>query len=234
MVELFRTEYDERSGTMINNYIPVLSCSGEKIKDWFSYSDEQHIMFVASPEAVLNAPPPKFPLGIKYCRPDDKIFDTEDTWLDLVKKQNHPDLIPAYQLYKRDIYHKFYMKYRNNFYIISAGWGIIRASYKIPAYNITYSNSKSVPKYSRRINSDKWNDFNHLKEDSANFDENSIIILFSGSNYIESFCNMTKFIKNRKIIYYTAQSISKKDGFEYSKYKKNFTNWHYEAAKEYL
>jgi len=36
------------------------------------------------------------------------------------------------------------------------------------------------------------NDFNHLKEDADNFDDNSVIILFYGKDYIEPFYNMIK------------------------------------------
>jgi len=219
---------------MKKNYIPVLSCSGSKNKEWFNYKDKQPVIFVASPDEATKNPPSSAPNGTLYCEPDGKIINTEKTWRELVKEQNHPDLVPAYELYKNDIYYKLFNEYDRYFYIISAGWGIIRASFKLPFYNITYSNQAKVPKYSRRTYNMKWNDFNHLLEDSNDFDDNSVIILFSGKDYIEPFCKMTRSIKKRKIIKYIAENIIEKEGYEYEEYYKNGTNWQYEAAKDFL
>jgi hypothetical protein len=160
---------------MSKYYIPVLCCSGKKTKDTFCYNG-QTIKFVASPQIV----PQK---GIVFYKPDDKMPGGNTTWRDLVLEQKHPDLIPAYRLYMRDIYRDLYHKFGNNFYILSAGWGIIRADFKIPAYDITYSTAPNVPAYVRRIDNNGWKDINHLKEDAGSFNKDTEIILFAGSDY---------------------------------------------------
>jgi hypothetical protein len=113
---------------MNKNYIPVLCCSSKKTKDGFYYNG-QSIKFVASPRmAVKN--------GVVFYKPDDKIPGENKTWRDLVVNgQNDPKLnfVPAYRLYSRDIYRDLYHEFGNRFYILSAGWGIIRADFKIPA-----------------------------------------------------------------------------------------------------
>jgi hypothetical protein len=212
------------------NYIPVLCCSGSKTEDSFIYKG-QSIKFVASPSIAPHD-------GAKCCKPDDKIDGDTKTWRDLVLEQNHPDLVPAYELYSNDVYRKLYAKYGNHFYILSAGWGIIRADFKLPAYDITYSKAANVDPWARRKWKDNygWFDFNHLKEDAKNktFDSNSVISLFAGSDYVPPFCDMTQSIPNKKEILYKSQNIMQRQGFEYIYYNTPLkTNWHYKAAGEF-
>jgi hypothetical protein len=217
-------------GTMSKNYIPVLCCSSKKTKDRFYYNG-QPIKFVAS----LS----KAPRDVaKYCRPDDKIIPGETrTWRDLVLEQKHPDLVQAYCLYKHKVYRDLYREFGNRFYILSGGWGIIRANFKLPDYNITYSTAPNMPEYARRRDNIGWNDINHLKEDAENktFDSDSIIVLFAGADYAPPFCDMTQSIPNRKKILYKSQNIMRRQGFEYIYYDTNrITTWFYEAAGEFI
>jgi hypothetical protein len=233
---------------MKGNYIPVLVCSSEKIKDWFIYRDET-IKFFASPDMA----PKDF--RFTYHGLDDKIRNENRTWRELtVNGQNDPslNLIKAYHLYKpkafSSIYENLYKKFNHSFYILSAGWGIIRADFRIPAYNITFSTAPSVPKYAQRSVDDVWPDINHLKEDVDNekYAPDSKIILFAGKDYLPYFRRMTKSIPKKKLIvlYYEKNPAEKEgffynckyDGFRYLYYKttENPRNWHYKAAHNFL
>jgi hypothetical protein len=215
---------------MNKKYIPVLCCSSSKTKDRFCYNG-QSIKFVAFPRMVPQD-------GVIFHKPDDKIPGTNITWRDLVLNgQNDPklDLVPAYRLYSRNIYRDIYDKFDNCFYILSAGWGIIRADFKIPAYDITYSTAPNMPKYVKRSDNYGWNDINHLKEDSVKFDRDSEIILFAGSDYVSPFCDMVQSIPYQKKILYKSKKVIQRHGFVYEYYKTNKnTTWVYEAAETFL
>jgi tetratricopeptide (TPR) repeat protein len=203
----------------------VICCSGSKTKDNFIYnSNSQSVKFVASPE--------KAPCdGALYCRPDDKISGTDKTWRDLVLEQNHPDLVKAYCLYKNNVYRGLHKTFER-FYIFSAGWGIIRSDFMLPAYNITFANA---PEWEKRKKDMQWNDFNHLKDDAANFAPGDKIMLLAGSGYIGHFCDMTKSISNKKIIIHKGPDIPESDGFEYRHYETpRRTNWFYEVAENFI
>jgi hypothetical protein len=231
---------------MSKNYIPVLVCSSSKTKDWFWYKG-QAIKFVASPQM---APKDEF----TYYKPDDPIPGENRTWRDLVLNgQNDPgiDLVPAYKLYvhklhDRDIYEDFYEEFGSLFYILSAGWGIIRADFKIPAYDITYSDATKVPPFAKRKKADVWPDINHLtedKEDSAKFDSDSEIILFAGSTYRPHFQKMTQSPSvpyTKKILVRTnkesenGKTRAHQDFIDENYYTTARTNWYYEAAGKFL
>jgi hypothetical protein len=220
---------------MGKNYIPVLCCSSKKNKDWFSYKG-QDIKFVASPQIALKD-------EFTYYKPDDPIPGENRTWRDLVLNgQNDPklDLVPAYELYSRDIYRDLYLEFGNRFYILSAGWGIIRADFKIPAYDITYSTAPKAPKYAKRKDNHGWKDINHLTVDvsAKKFKPDSEVILFAGSDYVSPFCAMVQSIPYppyRKTIVYKSEKVRRmseqRPEFHYEFFKtSNNTGWVYEAA----
>ncbi|MDR0599329.1 MAG: hypothetical protein LBG84_04510 [Treponema sp.] len=207
--------------------IPVACCSSKKIISEFCYKD-LFIKFVASPQIAPRD-------GFTYYKPDDTIPGEHKTWRDLVLEQNHPDLVPAYCLYRRDIYRDLYHEFGNCFYILSAGWGIIRADFKIPAYDITYSTTPNMPEYAKRRDNYGWKDINHLKEDSIKFDRDSEVILFAGSDYVPPFCDMAQSVQYRKKILYKRHTVTRRQGFVYEYYQTNRnTNWYYEAVKRFL
>jgi hypothetical protein len=224
---------------MSKNFIPVICCSSNKTKDRFCYNG-QSIKFVASPQI---APKDRF----TYYKPDDEITGKNKTWRDLVLEQNHPDLVPAYRLYSHAVYSDLYHKFGNRFYILSGGWGLIRADFKIPPYDITYSTAPNIQEYAKRRDDNGWNDFNHLKEDSEKFDRDSEVIYFAGSDYQYSFIKMTKTLQYKKIttIAYLKNTYNEKEclcnrtdkggGFYSLSYRTNNPrNWHYRVAIEFL
>ena len=213
---------------MKNDFIPVLCCSASKTKEFFC-DNGKRIKFVASPK---DAPPEN---GIEYCKPSDQIpgANKNKTWNDLVLEQKHSDFIEAYKLYSDDVYRGLFREYGNNFYILSAGWGIIRACFKIPAYDITYSKAGNMPKWVKRNDNAGWLDINHLKEDAAK-SPSTPIILFAGVDYVPHFQRMACGIKNRKIIMYRSKKVEQLPGFEYVYYETRKKIWPPQAAKEFL
>jgi hypothetical protein len=229
---------------MSKKYIPVLVCSsGKTEKDFLSRKllyNGQSYKFVAAPNEVHQD-------GVIFQKPDDKIPGEDRTWRDLVKDQNHPDLVPAYELYRPsmclDIYKNLYHEFGNRFYIFSAGWGIIRADFKIPGYDITYSTDPDIPEYAKRKKDDEgWWDINHLTVDALKFETDSEVILFAGADYVFPFCDMAKSIFcPKKILYKDAKVLE--DQLAFIK-ERNFIfepsttplcrNWFYKAAEEFL
>jgi hypothetical protein len=176
--------------------------------------------------------------GVIFYKPDDRIPGTTKTWRDLVLEQNEPDLVPAYKLYSHVIYRDLYHVFGNRFYILSAGWGIIRADFKIPAYDITYS--PNAPNYAIRTDDIGWNDINHLQEDSGKFDSNTEIILFASSYYAPHFCYMAQSIPYNKIVLkYTSNKsengrVRQVQNCSWTNYyTTQKTNWYYEAAQRF-
>jgi hypothetical protein len=172
-------------------------------------------------------------LRFTYYGLDDRIRYENKTWRELIiNGQNDPslNLIKAYRLYKPkiapSIYEDFYKEFDNSFYILSAGWGIIRADFRIPAYDITFSTAPKVPEYARRNVDHVWTDINHLKEDIDNgkYAPDSKIILFAGKDYLLHFRRMTQSISYKKKILVYANDESEngkviKDGwFVYENY----------------
>jgi hypothetical protein len=224
---------------MNKNYIAVLCCSSKKSKERFCYND-QYIKFVASPQMASKTMPKN---GVEYYKPDDKIPGENKTWRDLVLEQKHSDLVTAYCLYCRDIYKDFYRNFGDRFYILSAGWGIIRANFKIPTYDITYSTTPKVPEYAKRGDNHGWKDINHLQEDSMKWGCDSEVILFAGSAYVSHFREMAQSLPNsiqKRILVYTNNKSEDRNVKRYQNlvyqyyYSPKSTNWHLEAAETFL
>ena len=173
-----------------------------------------------------------------YCHPDDIIPDDNITWRELVALQAvRDDLISAHDLYRPNIYSSLYDNYGNDLFIFSAGWGIIRAEYKLPKYNITFSNGHNIPAYAKRNNNDIFNDFNQL----IAVNDNEPILFMAGKDYVVPFCELTEGIPNNKIIVYSSQAVLNNNpylnnpAFQFSHYQTNTrTNWHYEFARRLI
>jgi hypothetical protein len=208
----------------------VISCCDRKNGDLFKYNGVS-VNFVSqikgiSKEKELNV------------RPDDKVLGESITWRELISRQESlKEVLPAYKLYAPGIYKSLYDKYGTDFYIFSAGWGIVRADYKLPKYNITFSKSQSVPTYAKRNKEDVFHDFNHLE----GIDRDEEIILIAGKDYVLPFCQLTCSFPNKKIVIYTSKDLLKNnpyikdDNFQFRHYQTTTrTNWHYGFAQKLI
>lgn len=171
-------------------------------------------------------------------RPDDSIPNESITWRELIAQQQiRGDLQLAYRLYKPSIYSSMYQHYKNDFFIFSAGWGIVRADFRLPKYNVTFSHNQNVPAYARRRRDDVFNDFNQLEGTEG--DER--IVLIAGKDYVLPFCQLTEDLPNEKIIIYKSKRLLNnnpylgKHNFHFIHYQTSRSmNWHYEFAKRLI
>ena len=116
-------------------------------------------MFVAKPDA---APPSESQV---YARPDD-VSDTGKSWRTVLQEYNavpgdNPlGLLPAWQLYKNSTYNILADHCGpDRLYILSAGWGLIRADFLTPNYDITFSKARNVEPFKRRGHHETYDDF---------------------------------------------------------------------------
>jgi hypothetical protein len=134
--------------------------------------------------------------------------------------------LPGWQLYRHPIYESLYRKYgSDHLYILSAGWGLLRADFLTPAYDITFTSSSDW--YKRRRNIDRYNDLSMLRDDTA-----GPILFFGGKGYIDFFCRLTEGVKGQRYVYYNSNNPPNAPGCLLKKFAtRTRTNWHYECAK---
>lgn len=205
-----------------NNIKVVMICAGSKFHEGELKIDNHFINFIAR----SNRDNYEF-------LPDDLIeINEKKTWRDFVN-ENQPTLtLKAYELYKKKQYRCLYNKYGNNFFILSAGWGLVNAEFKLPYYDITFSQQGSInTKRNKNIDIPPlYKDYNHLVPN-----DNDDIIYIGGKDYLDLFYKLTSKLSNRKIIYYNSNIMPKNhDGnYIYRKYISNYpTNWHYQLADD--
>ena len=205
----------------------IISCCKRKNGNPFMYNDKT-INFVSHVNAGL-------PNNALYFHPDNLIPNENITWRNLIAQLN--DILPAYRLYRPNIYATLFERYGNDLFIFSAGWGIIRADFRLPKYDVTFSNNNNIPVYARRNNNDIFQDFNHL----VGIEENESIVLIAGSNYVIPFCKLTRDLPNKKIIIYKNQNLLNNNpylnnnNFQFIHYQTDRrTNWHYEFAQRLI
>lgn len=130
--------------------IVVIQCAARKRLDagHFVTVGGKPIVFVADPKAA-----PAHPVHT-FARPDDLSVNGE-SWRQVLLKYNEENagnplgLCPAYQLYIPKEYGRLVDRYGlKRVYILSAGWGLIRADFLTPYYDITYS--EKAESYKRR------------------------------------------------------------------------------------
>ncbi|MBM4146406.1 MAG: hypothetical protein FJ240_09075 [Nitrospira sp.] len=208
----------------------VIQCCASKRDDagTFKLLNGDKVYFVARPD---RCPVKK---GVAYFRPDDVNPDTGYTWREYLKNYNrqhsNPDkLLKASNLYKPKIYQLLAENSRWETYILSAGWGLIKADYLLPSYDITFS-SNIKDKWKIRDRKDKYYDFNHLRTK-----ENDTIYFFGGMDYVEPFYEFTRSLRTNVVIYFRNKNIKRQDSYRYVPYRKRIrTNWHYKCAKDFI
>jgi hypothetical protein len=208
----------------------IISCCDRKNGGPLIHNGEV-INFVSHVDQVV-------PNDEMYFHPDDLVPNEDITWRELVRQQGlNNNLQLAHELYRPSIYNSLFQNYGNDLFIISAGWGIIRADYRLPKYNVTFSNTNIIPNYARRNHGDIFHDCNHLEGIEAN----ERIIVIAGSDYVLPFCQLTEDLPNEKIIIYKNQNLLNNNpyldnnNFQFQNYQTNRrTNWHYEFAERLM
>lgn len=209
--------------------IVVISCAGSKKDDagHFRTDDGRKVMFVADPS---KAPRDS---EFHYARPDDLADGV--SWRDRLRDYNadrcdNPfGLLPAGRLYRNETYSRLVERYRlDGFYILSAGWGLIRADFLTPKYDITFSNKADASK--RRRAGNDWNDLNMLPAEGA-----ESVMFFGGKAYVPLFCRLTKDYRGRRIVWSRSVAQPPVPGCETRPFDTTTrTNWHYECVRAFL
>ena len=194
--------------------------------------DGRAVRFIARPkEAPQSAP-------YAYAHPDD-IADTGESWREMLLRYNlqHQDapaanllgLLPAWQLYKHPVYARLVNTYGcERLYILSAGWGLIRADFLTPDYDITFSSQ--AESYQRRRSRDTCQDWNMLPDAAAN-----PVVFFGGKDYVSLFCSLTAPVTGARYVFYNSRTEPATPGCRLIKYNtRTRTNWHYQCAQAFM
>jgi hypothetical protein len=208
----------------------VIQCAASKRADAgrLRTASGKPVDFVADPLAA-----PSDPRRV-YARPDD-LSDTGRSWRQILlkyngTKQDNPlGLFPAYQLYENKIYGRLADRFGiQKLYILSAGWGLIRADFLTPYYDITFSQSAEV--YKRRKKTDRYADFCMVP--IATDDD---IVFFGGKNYLSLFCSLTADIRSKKTVFYNSSSAPQLKGCVVKRFETTMrTNWQYNCANAFV
>lgn len=217
----------------------IVQCAGRKdrMAGSFLFSGKK-VKFVSRPEIAALEEATDF----SYFRPDDVNPDSGKTWREMLVEYNAAGgnllhLLPAVDLYGNSIYKatKHYAaQISAELYILSAGWGLVRAEFLLPDYNITFARQSNIPKYAIRTASAKFNDFNQVRpagpEEEVHF--------FGGKDYLPLFCSLTADLGGRKIIHHHGGLPIKQESFEYLAFTpakpQRKTNWHYECLRRFI
>jgi len=209
----------------------VIQCCATKDARAGSFAVEgRPVTFAAHPELHPQA-------GVEpVFRPDDLNPGSGMTWREHVVAYNESGgspngLLSAGSLYSPPAYRSLLQAVgRENLFILSAGWGLVRADYMLPKYDITFSSQADG--WKRRRKHDQFRDFAHLTQDRV--DPGETIYFFGGIDYLPLYYQLTRQVRARKVIYFASDRISRADGHEYIKYGGTGTNWHYRCVTDFL
>ena len=228
--------------------IIVIQCSAHKrsTAGRVRLRSGQEVLFVAKPDKAPKDGP------CAYAHPDGPADTCPDeasgygmSWRQKLDEYNQQfqrtgenpwNLLPASKLYTprepySNIYSNLVERYRpENVYILSAGWGLIRADFLTPDYNITFSNDRKVEPYKRRGKQDAYDDWRMLPDDTAD----EVVFFGDDEDYIKPFCELTGRVKGPRYVFF---KDNKPDapGCHLRKFDtRTRTNWHYECARAFM
>jgi hypothetical protein len=212
--------------------IAIIQCAGTKRPHagQLLRKDGKRVRFVADP---AGAPPED---GVVYARPDD-ISDRRVSWRSVLLEYNREGdvtpfrLVPAWRLYRNDVYARLVRKLGiGNVYILSAGWGLIAASFLTPDYDITFSKVKREVKYKQRRKGDRYDDFNMLPDNTR-----ERVVFFGGKDYLPLFSKLTWSIRGKRTVFFNSKDVPNVPGCELRLFETDAsTNWHYLCANAFV
>lgn len=223
----------------------VIQCAASKRHDAGKLRTRsgEEVVFVASPELCESVPS-----GVRYVRPDDRCGEQAITWREKLIRYNEEgenpcNLCGASALYTpkeqvfRNLYQELVDTFRGeNVFILSAAWGLIRANFWTPDYNVTFSiQAKKDKPWVWRNARDRaclWPDFNHLQNAQIAHDEP--IHFFGGKDYLPTFYALMESVPGKKVVHHKGE-LERHPGFDYEKYNgpEKSRTWHYRAAKNF-
>ncbi len=221
--------------------IVVISCAASKNENagTIMSKDGKPVKFIAHPEKV---PEEERQNGECYARPDDR-SDTGGTWRERLVAYNNfyresfcnpRGLLKASELYKNKTYRELVSEFlAENVYILSAGWGLVKSDFLLPDYDVTFSKSSKIRKaYRRDFGKDTFKDFNQMPPDTKD-----TVAFFGGKDYVPLFCELTKSLDCRKVVFQDARSSPPPEAlgtYEFMNSGVQGMNWYYGAAREFI
>ena len=141
--------------------IVVIQCAARKQRHagHLRTPEGRDVLFVAQPDA---AAPQR---NRAWARPDD-LADGRRSWRTVLQEYNAAPggnllgLLPAWRLYTNPAYEMLGERFApDRMYVLSAGWGLIRADYLTPKYDITFSKARNVDPFKCRGHRESYEDF---------------------------------------------------------------------------
>lgn len=212
--------------------IVVIQCAAKKCADagFLKTRDGRKVLFVGNPTVAPRSG------DIVYARPDD-LSDSGMSWREVLLQYNRGPgnnplgLCPAAELYANPTYGRMVKRFgTENTYILSAGWGLIGASFLTPNYDITFSMVKPSERYKRRRKDDVYCDLRTLPDIS-----DEPIFFFGGKDYVPFFCELTKGVRGKRTVFFNSEVAPEAPNCLLKRFvTRTRTNWHYECAKAFL
>lgn len=213
--------------------IVVIQCASSKQPDAPTLlgSDGRRVIFVARPDLA----PPDPHAG--WAHPDAPSDTPGCTWRALVERENAAQpsggrLFPAGELYLPPVYRLLMQTFGvGRVRILSAGWGLVRAGFRLPAYDITFS-PRAEP-YKRRRAQDHYSDFVQVDVDA-----DGPLVFLGGVDYLPLFDRLTAGVKATIIVPFRCDpadagaALHRAGAWLRVPFRTaTKTNWHYECAR---
>lgn len=211
--------------------IVVMLCAGAKRPSagQLRRADGRKVMFVARPDLAPARG------DCSYARPDDPSGGGLSWRQELLRYNQTPgdnplNLLPAWQLYRPPIYQQLWRQYRpDDLYILSAGWGLIRADFLTPAYDITFSSG--ADRHQRRRWQDGYDDWSMLPSDT-----DRPVVFFGSKGYVRLFCKLTAgMAPGLRYVFYNASEKPNAPECQLVKFDtRQKTNWYHTTARDFM
>lgn len=215
----------------------VIQCAATKCPEagTFRTADGRWVAFVADPAAAPSAP------DTLYAHPDDLSDQPSATWRQRVEAENAPGganswgLLPAGDLYRPRIYRALVERYgRERVFILSAGWGLVRADWLLPTYDIALSSSAEA--HHRRRGVDGYQDWVSSNLQQATGPD---VVFLGGRAYLPLFERLTARYGGRRLVFFPQvgpkAAAPTTSGCTTQAYiTSQRTNWHYACAEALL
>lgn len=211
--------------------IAIIQCAASKQEGAgrLATADGRPVRFVADPDA---APPDD---RVVHARPDD-VSDRERSWREVLLEYNKASdnplkLLKAWELYDDPAYGRLVRKYGiDKVYVLSAGWGLIRATFLTPDYDITFSYVEPEQRFKRRGRDDRYNDFCMLPHETR-----EPIVFFGGKGYLPLFALLTSSIRAPKTVFYNSDDVPEMPGCMLKRFEtRTRINWHYQCVNAFV